>query len=126
MLLQILNVPFSGDEQIPPNWGKRNYPEAKIKPLHLSVFDEEDLNNRKRRDKLYDRIGLINYKGLKYLSELTPHCETRGFEITLEKGSGIIAGYQMIHPNSNVIIQYALQRPAKVILDGEGGYEVQN
>ena len=63
------------------DWGKRNYPEAKIKPLHLSVFDEEDLNNRKRRDKLYDRIGLINYKGFKYLSELTPHCETRGFKI---------------------------------------------
>ena len=54
------------------------YPEAEIKALPLG-FPTANEENTKRRNCLYNSIGLINYTGQKTLSELTPFCSTRGF-----------------------------------------------
>ncbi len=62
-------------------WGKHHYPDALISQLYLSSVDEGDLENKIRRDRLYSKIGLINFDGTKALHKLTPLCTPRGFEI---------------------------------------------
>lgn len=63
------------------HWGQVNYPNAKIRALPLSVVDEGNPDNKKRRNKLYTKIGLIHYEGAKLLSDLTPVCNARDFEV---------------------------------------------
>ena len=62
-------------------WGKYYYPEARIRPLYLSTVDESNIENKHRRDRLYSKIGLINYSGQKPLKDLTPVCNYRDFEV---------------------------------------------
>jgi hypothetical protein len=62
-------------------WGKQLYPDAKIGALKRSFVDERDKNNLKRRDKLYNNIGLIKYKGKKSLSQLTPELDRKNFQV---------------------------------------------
>ncbi|PCJ28911.1 MAG: hypothetical protein COA94_03410 [Rickettsiales bacterium] len=93
------------------HWGKQNYPEAKIKQLYLSAHDEEDKNNHIRRDRLYNKIGLIKYKGFKHLSDLKPSCDERDFEV--------IDAYKYIN---QILIEQDTLRTSKSDLKGDLSY----
>lgn len=62
------------------HWAKENYPAASIPSIKLSSVDEGEAENVKRRNALYENIGLLN-KGCQTTAELTPKIDTKGFEI---------------------------------------------
>ena len=52
-------------------WTKEKYLTLKIPKLDLSSVDEYDENNKNRRNRLYEKIGLIERNAL-HISYLTP------------------------------------------------------
>lgn len=65
-------------------WCRERYPDIKMKDLLLSSVDEQELENKLRRNKLYTNLGYLIDDGKargKLAKDMTPSNSNFGFEI---------------------------------------------